>query len=302
MCSKSENTKINKLLQSLAGAYSEATIRGYRTDVFNFITWCEDNALEAFPSAPDTLVRYLEDKSTEGLNPRTLERRVYAIRKFYKLMELPDPTRAPTVNLAFRRIRRSRHARPRQAAALTQSHLEKILQREPDSPRTLRNQLMISLAYDLLARRSEIVALTDDDCHPADGGAYRFIIRRSKADPFGYGRLAFCSPRSARLLEDWWAWRGQGIDWVLCPIYNDKPVNRSLSGTTVRRVVKSAIAGLVDTDLDVEGFSGHSMRVGAAQDLLKLGHDTAGIMRAGGWKSLKVLARYLESAEQNPWI
>jgi integrase/recombinase XerD len=43
------------------------------------------------------------------------------------------------------------------------------------------------------------------------------------------------------------------------------------------------------------------MRVEAAQGLLKHGFDTAAIMRAGGWKSLNVLARYLEKAEQNVW-
>lgn len=43
------------------------------------------------------------------------------------------------------------------------------------------------------------------------------------------------------------------------------------------------------------------MRVGAAQDLLKRGFDTAAIMRAGGWKSVNVLARYLEKAEHNVW-
>ena len=41
-------------------------------------------------------------------------------------------------------------------------------------------------------------------------------------------------------------------------------------------------------------FSGHSMRVGTAQNLLSAGHDTAAIMRAGGWKSVDVLVRYLE--------
>jgi hypothetical protein len=41
--------------------------------------------------------------------------------------------------------------------------------------------------------------------------------------------------------------------------------------------------------------------VGAAQDLLRKGHDTAAIMRAGGWKSVEVLGRYLEAAEHNVW-
>ena len=51
----------------------------------------------------------------------------------------------------------------------------------------------------------------------------------------------------------------------------------------------------------VDAFSGNSLRVGAAQDLLRMGHDTAAIMRAGGWKSVNILARYLEKAEHNVW-
>ncbi|WP_416832706.1 MAG: tyrosine-type recombinase/integrase [Erythrobacter sp.] len=51
----------------------------------------------------------------------------------------------------------------------------------------------------------------------------------------------------------------------------------------------------------VASFSGHSMRVGAAQDLLKRGFDTTAIMREGGWKSINVLARYFEKAEHNVW-
>jgi integrase len=66
-------------------------------------------------------------------------------------------------------------------------------------------------------------------------------------------------------------------------------------------LVKQAakLAGLAPDE--VGEFSGHSMRVGAAQDLLRRGFDTAAIMRAGGWKSVNVLARYLEQAEHNVW-
>jgi len=41
--------------------------------------------------------------------------------------------------------------------------------------------------------------------------------------------------------------------------------------------------------------------VGAGQDLLCAGFDTAAIMRVGGWKSINVLDRYLELAEHNVW-
>jgi integrase/recombinase XerD len=58
----------------------------------------------------------------------------------------------------------------------------------------------------------------------------------------------------------------------------------------------------VELDLvTVYAFSGYSMRVGAAQDLLMRGHDGNGIKRAGGWKSMGVLGRYLEYAEHNVW-
>lgn len=88
---------------------------------------------------------------------------------------------------------------------------------------------------------------------------------------------------------------------LFCPIYQSKAINRDLSDTTVKRLIKVAAerAGLDDSLAD--GFSGHSMRVGAAQDLLCAGYDTASIMRAGGWKSINVLARYLENAEHNVW-
>ena len=44
-----------------------------------------------------------------------------------------------------------------------------------------------------------------------------------------------------------------------------------------------------------------AVRFTAAQDLLRKGFDTAAIMRAGGWKSVNTLSRYLEKAEHNVW-
>jgi hypothetical protein len=44
------------------------------------------------------------------------------------------------------------------------------------------------------------------------------------------------------------------------------------------------------------GLSGHSMRVGAAQDMMIAGLDHIAIMQAGGWKTVDVVARYVENA------
>ena len=45
---------------------------------------------------------------------------------------------------------------------------------------------------------------------------------------------------------------------------------------------------------DVQGISGHSVRVGATQDLLALNIDLASVMQAGRWKSNRMPMRYGE--------
>ena len=43
-----------------------------------------------------------------------------------------------------------------------------------------------------------------------------------------------------------------------------------------------------------EGFTGHSGRVGMAQDLVKSGTELPALMTAGRWKSSRMPARYTE--------
>ena len=287
--------------QRLEGAYAPATMRSYYADVEAFEHWCAAKGVsQPFPASVETVCRFLEDQGKYKA-PSTVQRRLYAIRKVHRLLRLPDPTYDEDINLAFRRVRRAQAVRPRQAKGLTRNYLEKFLKSEPDSPWGLRNRAMLALGYELLTRRSELIALRNQDIVERADGTLRVLIRRSKADPFGEGRIAFTSKRTADLLREWLSYRGPEIDWLFCPIYQGKVIDRCLETTTVRRVIKEAAQRCDLHPEQVASFSGHSMRVGAAQDLLKRGFDTAAIMRAGGWKSVNVLARYLEKAEHNVW-
>ncbi|WP_334062892.1 tyrosine-type recombinase/integrase [Limimaricola cinnabarinus] len=284
----------------LEGAYAPATMRSYYSDVEIFVQWCKEEGVTAFPADVATVCAFLEAQSP-GFAPSTVRRRVYAIRKAHRLLRLPDPTWDEEINLSLRRVRRAKLCRPKQAKGLTRAYLDRFLAAQPDTPWGLRNRAMLSLGYECLTRRSELVALRSEDLLWRDDGTLRVMIRRSKADPFGQGRIAFTSSRSRDLVDAWLAWRGPNIDALFCPIYQGKAIQRSLSCTSVKRLIKEAAsaAGL-DPSIAAD-FSGHSLRVGAAQDLLRAGQDTASIMRAGGWKSVNVLARYLEQAEQNVW-
>lgn len=287
--------------QRLDGAYAPSTMRAYRADVEAFEAWCGEHGISApFPASVDTVCHFLEDQGRTKA-PSTVQRRLYAIRKVHRLLNLPDPTHHEEINLSYRRVRRSKTVRPKQAKGLTRAYLDRFLDSEPETPWGLRNRAMLSLGYELLTRRSELVALRTGDLEERGDGTLRVLIPRSKADPYGSGRLAFTSRETTRLVQAWIEWRGPKIDWLFCPIYHGKPINRSLETTTVKRLVKNAARRVGLDPADVDAFSGHSMRVGAAQDLLRRGFDTAAIMRAGGWKSVNILARYLEQAEQNVW-
>lgn len=254
----------------------------------------------AFPISTDDLCGYLE---ADGLvsSPATVQRRLYAIRKVHRLLRLPDPTLDEAVNITIRRIKRRTLCRPKQTKGLTSEFLARFLAVQPDTPWGWRNRAMLSLGYDLLTRRSELVALHTDDLQLRNDGTLRVTIRRSKADPFGMGRISFTSRRTADEVARWLQWRGPDITPLFCGIYQGKAIDRALEATFVKRLIKDAAreAGF-DPDT-VNAFSGHSMRVGAAQDLLVMGHDAIAIMRAGGWKSVNVLARYLEHSEHNVW-
>lgn len=284
----------------LEGAYAPATLKSYIADIEIFEKWCSGQGLAPFPADVSNICQFLESEAP-GRAPSTVRRRLYAIRKAHRLLHLPDPTFDEEINITFRRIQRAKFGRPKQAKGLTRKYLDAFLEVQPDNPWGLRNRAMLSLGYELLTRRSELVALTSRDLSLRDDGTLSVLIRRSKADPSGQGRVAFTSIKTAKAIQNWIDWRGPHITYLFCPIYHGKAVERSLSGDTVKRLIKTSAkrAGLDITEIDK--FSGHSLRVGAAQDLLCAGYDAAAIMRAGGWKSINILSRYLEMAEHNVW-
>ena len=284
----------------LEGAYAPATLRAYHTDVQKFTDYCNQRGLQPLPANADTVCDFIAAQGVD-LRPGSVKRCLCAIRKIHQLLRLPDPTADEDVNLAMRRLRRTKLGRPRQAKGMTRAHLEKCLAVQPDSPWGLRNRALLSLGYDLLTRRSELVALMTDDIEFRCDGTLRAIIRRGKTDPFGMGRIGFTSRRSAQLLGEWLAWRGGDIEPLFCGIYRGRAINRSLETTKVKLIVKEAALAAGLPPEEVATFSSHSLRVGAAQELLRAGFDTAAIMRAGGWRSTNVLARYLEYAEHGVW-
>ena len=142
-------------------------------------------------------------------------------------------------------------------------------------------------------KRNEIEFLGD--------GSLRAIIRRSKTDQFGRGRLVYGSKRSSELLKKWLKYLPVDANWIFHPIQHKTLKPGPLCCRSVSEIIKTAVIKTRSDRPHAHEVSGHSLRVGAAQDLLIIGHDLSAIMRAGGWTSIGVVSDYLRHAEHNIW-
>ena len=280
----------------LDGAYSENTLRGYRADFRIFEAWCNTNGHVALPAAPETVAAFL-DAAPSTASTSTLRRRLASIRKVHRLFKLSNPAEDEDVLIALRRAQRSRHRRPTQALGLTADLRDRLIATCADDLAGLRDRALISIGYDTLCRRSELVALQVEDLTRLPDGSMLVLIRRAKNDPFGDGREGHVSKQSVELLDRWLQSAAIETGWVFRRVVCDGPGTNALHPHSVGRILKQRAAAAGSSPEIVGAISGHSMRVGAAQDMMVAGMGLLPIMKTGGWKSPNVVARYVQNAD-----
>ena len=128
---------------------------------------------------------------------------------------------------------------------------------------------------DALLRRSEAAALRWTDIKFMDDGTARITIRHSGTDEEGEG--AFVGKEAATALK---------------AIQDDATTDQRVFGLQSGRAVSSRIAAMARAAGLGEGFSGHSPRIGMAQDLAAHGASTSELMVAGRWKAHQMPAHY----------
>ena len=108
--------------------------------------------------------------------------------------------------------------------------------------------------------------------------------------------MAYLSPRTQKLLHEWLDDSGLASGPLFQSLHTRKFSGKPLSTSSIRRLVKRAGIRVEAFYAEAAEISGHSMRVGAAQDMMSAGLDHIAIMQAGGWKTINVVARYVENA------
>ncbi|TCJ39579.1 tyrosine-type recombinase/integrase [Parafrankia sp. BMG5.11] len=283
---------LEELLSRCKGAYSDVTLRGYRNDLVVFKSWCAERGASWLPADPETIARFVDDEApTKAI--ATVKRRICAIQFAHRILDLPSPISHSEVHLALRRASRAKRRRPRQALGLTADMLSKIVAKCPDTLAGARDAALFSAGYDTLCRSSELVAMRVEHLSP---DLSSIEVPRSKSDPFGNGRIAYLSPATIGRLEHWLDRSGLHHGPLFRGLHTGKVPQGAMDTSSVRRLIKVAAKRAGIQKEEISALSGHSMRVGAAQDMLVAGIDFLGIMQAGGWRSQGVLARYVEHA------
>ena len=284
--------------QFLDGSTSENTRASYRSAWKTFSQWAGSRAALAMPASPALVAGYLshlvEDRR---LSVATVRIHRAAIAAVHKANGHADPTDNEGVRRVLKSIARAHGRAAKQAKPLTAEAMaavrataatrrplgnaKKQESAEKASWRARMDLALLSVLRDGLLRRSEAAALTWGDVELRENGSALINVRRSKTDPDAEEVTLYIGPQAGQALR------------AIRPAEELLDRNTPVFGLSPRQIGRRVDAAARAAGLG-EGFTGHSGRVGMAQDLAKTGAELPALMTAGRWKSSTMPARYTE--------
>ncbi len=278
-------------------ATSDNTRRAYQSDIEHFLK--EGGKL---PTSPEVLEAYLR-KCAEHFNPRTLKRRLTALRQWHRLKGHPDPTAAPLVNKTLSGIARL-HGQPKQqAAALRLKDLDQIIEHlnKKPTPLSIRNKALLLVGYFGAFRRSELVALKWEQVKFESDGMI-VLVPRSKTDQSGEGShcvIPFGDDKRCpvRALIDWRQASAQWTGPIFRRISKSSKINEKEISSRYWNLIIMELANEVSLP-NASQISSHSVRRGFATEAARLGASMPAIQKHGRWRSTKTVIEYIEAGRQ----
>ena len=307
-------TEVRQWWMSAQRVYPANTLRAWRSDWHAFAAFCGAQGVTTVPATPATVAAFIDASGETGKKPATIRRYLATIALAHRVAKLPNPCTEEPVRHALKGLTNEVSVAQRQARALGWAEIQKFIEHAGDSLPATRERALLCVAYDTMARRSELVAFNRGDFKFLEDGSGRALIRRSKTDQAGEGHTAYLAPVTVRYLREWLdlaqitrgaVFRrliGTGFPPKRPPRPGREPKLRTiserigarLSPAAVGNVFKSVARHLKMAPEDLQAITGHSIRVGATQDLLALNIDLASVMQAGRWKSHRMPMRYGE--------
>ena len=287
-------TNIEKLqsetLENLKNSKSKNTVRAYRSDITDFISFCNQHNLKFLPAHPNVVSLYLT-KLSKTSKYSTLKRRLASISMYHKIKGHYLDTKHPIISENLFGIKRIKGSHQTAKKPLLINDLKLIIKAINEDKITefekLKNKCLILLGFSGGFRRSELVSLLIEDIDFVSEGV-KILIRRSKTDQSGEGFL-------------------KGIPYFnnqeYCPVlYLKKYLKElNLSSGKVFEICDKSVALKVKkyamlAGLDQNKYAGHSLRSGFATSTAEVGAEERNIMAMTGHKSTQMVRRYIKEA------
>ena len=290
---------LSETLQRIEGAYAPATIRAFKADFNAFITYCIEHHINPLPANPSVVGHYIDYLSNCTFTSAYIRRIIVSISSIHKLNRFEDPTKDCDVQLAIRKMHRKLGRSSKQVAGITRKILEKMMEATENDLRGIRDRALLLVAYDTLCRRSELVDLLAEDIsrdstETAENARLSIKLRKSKTDQNSLGSWLHLSGQASRALEQWLVASGIQLGPIFRGVNRGDEIAEKLGSGQIARIYKR-MASKANLDCDtIKNISGHSMRVGAAQDLLREGASLPVIMNRGRWSKTDTVMRYVE--------
>ena len=286
-------------------AYSDHTIRRLASAWKKFVTWCTDNKHCALPSSPDTVESFLiAVSSTRHRN--TIKVYLWSISKMHSIVGCPDPcddlyVKTRKTGIEKRKIARGEEIK--QATPFRLEHLNKItsMWEKSSSLKIARDLSLLHLAYESLLRESEITRIQIKDITFRSDGKSIINVPYTKNNKSGDPESILLSKIATMHLKNYikaanvdtsttnYLYRSFRKGDTISTYVSESRSPAHITAKTVERIFNTASAVL---QIQGRPFTGHSARVGAAQDLAENGYSTLRIQLSGRWKDTKMVALY----------
>ncbi|MDE2848251.1 MAG: tyrosine-type recombinase/integrase [Gemmatimonadota bacterium] len=237
-----------------------------------------------------TMAGYLAHLYTRGLAPASVTVVVQAVRFWEKLERRPSSV-GPLTSRTLAGIRREGRNRGRgQVTGLTRETVKIMVQNalRTDTLAGLRDATLFRVMSDALLRIGEAVAIDCEHITTEFDGSGRLQLHQSKTDQEGKGASLFLTARTVDTIQQ----LQQKAGYRSGPLFRrmlkgDWMCDTRLTVDGARLAIKAS-AELVG----IKGVSGHSLRIGTAQELAQRGATLVELQNAGRWTDSQMPAHY----------
>lgn len=260
---------------------SSRTVVAYKSDLEQLRTFCREHFGKDGPEEITLadLRLWVTDMSTRGVGPRSVARKVTAVRSFYDYLCRREGLSAnPTLKL------RAPKAPKPLPAFVPQNETEEIIDSfsdDADDFRTIRNELIVTMLYSTGMRASELTGLRDAAVDVATG-ELKVLGKRNKERIIPFGKeLRSMIQHYRSIRRD--TVGGEVERFFVHP--DGRPVHYSL----VNRVVHDVLDGAA---VHSSKRSPHVLRHSFATDMLNNGAELTAVQQLLGHASLATTQKY----------